>query len=93
MQGAKTLQGLLAEHQKQDGRDERIEERGADQPAKDGDRDRMQDFLARLAAPISSGTSATPAASAVMRTGVMRSRLPRTTSSVPNAMPSLQAQD
>ena len=43
------------------------------------------------AAPIISGTSATPADSAVISTGVSRSRLPRTTSSRPHGMPSCSA--
>ncbi len=48
--------------------------------------------LPGVAASISSGSSATPAASAVISTGVSRSRLPRTTSSRPNGSPSSQRQ-
>ena len=65
--------------------------RGTDETAEDRHGDRMQDLASRLIAPISRGTSARPAASAVIRTGVSRSRLPRITSWRPNVSPSLSA--
>ena len=41
-----SIERLSAEHQEQDQRDQRIEQRRADEPAENSHRYRMQDFLA-----------------------------------------------
>ncbi len=80
------LQGLTPVAQEQRGRQEGIEHRCCDEAAEDGDGDRMEDFPARRVGGDHQRKKATPAESAVIRTGVSRSRLPRITSSGPNGM-------